>query len=146
VILLFLTLLTAYEMLWAMATEVHPELKAQYRLVEDDPRVSPASAAYNKHYTKGDFDGDREADYALVVTPVGSEGYCVLALLTRGKGSTVAKVSCGVQARPGAVTLALPKTPTRSSGDTLLVTPGEAPPLQFEWRSASGSFHEVQSP
>ena len=136
--------MTAYELLWAMATEDHPELEAQYRLVSDiEPAVTTAAAAYNKHYVRGDFDADREADYALVVAPVGSEGYCVLALLTRGKGSKVVKVSCGAQGRPGAVTLAVTKG-SRPRRDTLIVTPEDAPSLRFEWRSASEGFHEIQ--
>jgi hypothetical protein len=145
VILSLLTIMTAYEMLWAMAMEDHPQLKAQYRLVDGIAlRATTESPAYNKHYIRGDFDGDREADYALVVASVGSQGYCVLALLTRGKGSKVVEVSCGDQGRPGAVRLALPNTRTRPRRDTLVVTPEDTSPSRFEWRSASGSFHEVQ--
>jgi hypothetical protein len=144
VIVLLLTIMTAYELLWAMATEDHAELQAQYRLVPDiDPAGTTVATADNKHYVRGDFDGDREADYALVVARVGSEGYCVLALLTRGRGSKVVKVSCGGQGRPGAVTLALLKG-SRPRRDTLIVTPADAPSLRFEWRSASEGFYAIQ--
>jgi hypothetical protein len=145
VIASLLMIMTAYEMLWAMATEDHPELKAEYRLVEDiDPRVTPVSPAYNKHYISGDFDGDRVADYAFVVTAVGSQGHCVLVLLTRGKGSKVVKVVCGTEGRPGAVTLALGDTANRPRRDTLVVTPEEAPPSRFAWSSPPEAFREIQ--
>jgi hypothetical protein len=143
-ILVLAAILSAYELLWAMAVDRHPELPAQYKLVNesDHPVSRPTPEHVDEHYVREQLDGRSDADYALVVVPCEGEGYAVLAVLTRGRSDEVVAVIDRADGRAEAVTLAAERARGARQA-TIVVTPLDGSVRRFEWNESGRRFSEL---
>ena len=142
--LILATILSAYELLWAMVKERHPVVATKYELVaEGGHRIGAPSAEHvAEHFIQAEFNADRQPDYAIVVVPRAAVGgYAVLALLEQGRDEMVVTVIDHADGRAEGVTLAAHSR--KKAGAVLVVTPQNGKARRFAWDVASETFREL---
>jgi hypothetical protein len=145
VMLVLVTVLSLYEMLWLLTAEDHPELHAKYDLVDEADHRMGTEVPHHvaDHVVVADLDGDGRSDYALVLVPKRDVGYAVLALLTRGRSHRALFIIERADGHAAAVTLrAQAKAGTRRNA--LVVTHEGGTSREFVWqgRDFRAASHE----